>query len=434
MPAGPTAAAAAVLNPKNRKVVWAAVATAFALAVALLVFGGPSAPSARVGEEIDIAFSPAGAGCEEPGDCLSHVCRDGVCAAASCRDGVVNGDESDVDCGGYCRLCDHGARCTVADDCVSGMCSRPEGSAAPTVCVRPTCTDGVQNGHETDTDCGGEACPPCANGKDCTSEADCLSKLCSKYRCVHPSCQDGEKNAQETDVDCGGPHCLSCEAGKSCTNMEDCNSFVCTDGACVGATCDDGEGNGEETSRDCGGPVCNPCEDFEMCLESRDCVSKSCQMDGDSGMCMAPTCSDGVQNGEETDVDCGSPQCLSCKVNQKCSVADDCSSGVCKDGKCGEASCTDGVRNGREADVDCGAACGDDKLCADGKICLFGDEDCQSANCDDEDLLCLPAETGSQTASSAQGDDDTAAASGSGGGSAAAAGGSGSGSGTDGSI
>lgn len=40
-----------------------------------------------------------------------------------------------------------------------------------------TCTDGKQNGDESDTDCGG-SCAACANGRKCLKGADCSSKVC----------------------------------------------------------------------------------------------------------------------------------------------------------------------------------------------------------------------------------------------------------------
>ena len=77
----------------------------------------------------------------------------------------------------------------------------------------PTCNDGVQNGDETEVDCGGSNCEPCA------------------------SCNDGFQNNGETDVDCGGPNCPACE------------------------TCEDGIQNGDETGVDCGGSDCEPCDE-----------------------------------------------------------------------------------------------------------------------------------------------------------------------------
>jgi hypothetical protein len=46
------------------------------------------------------------------------------------------------------------------------------------------CSDAVKNGAETDIDCGGGDCAPCASGKDCGAGADCASGTCSGNKCV----------------------------------------------------------------------------------------------------------------------------------------------------------------------------------------------------------------------------------------------------------
>src|SRR5688572_23304953 len=46
------------------------------------------------------------------------------------------------------------------------------------------------------------------------------------------------------------------------------------------------------------------------------------------------TCSDGVQNGDETDVDCGGPDCSPCADGGACLVDGDCESGTCDNGTC----------------------------------------------------------------------------------------------------
>jgi len=48
----------------------------------------------------------------------------------------------------------------------------------------------------------------------------------------------------------------------------------------------------------------------------------------------ASSCSDGVKNGHETDVDCGGSMCNKCADTIKCGKASDCLSGVCTGGKC----------------------------------------------------------------------------------------------------
>ena len=78
-------------------------------------------------------------------------------------------------------------------------------------------------------------------------------------------------------------------------------------GASPSPTCNDGIQNGDETGVDCGGANCAPCAQ--------------------------PTCDDGVQNGDETGVDCGGSGCPACP-----------------------ATCDDGIQNGDETGVDCGGS------------------------------------------------------------------------------
>ncbi len=54
------------------------------------------------------------------------------------------------------------------------------GPAAPPT---PTCTDGIKNAAETDVDCGGPTCGPCADGRVCGAAADCASAHCETSLC-----------------------------------------------------------------------------------------------------------------------------------------------------------------------------------------------------------------------------------------------------------
>ena len=91
-----------------------------------------------------------------------------------CYNKALDGDETDVDCGGFCpKKCDDGKKCKTSTDCASGICD-----ATSLICTAPSCTDTVKNGNETDTDCGGGICPACATGKMCWVATDCASNFC----------------------------------------------------------------------------------------------------------------------------------------------------------------------------------------------------------------------------------------------------------------
>ena len=142
------------------------------------------------------------------------------CNKDYCKDDVINGNESDKNCGGNCGRCEDGKKCIEAMDCAPGAgchdgicvpkcgvnlecCTVPEiwasannksgacpkdkckiadGASEGTCAYFPTCDDGVKYGnddhHETGVDCGGD-CGRCPNGEGCDSDDDCLSDHCS---------------------------------------------------------------------------------------------------------------------------------------------------------------------------------------------------------------------------------------------------------------
>jgi hypothetical protein len=182
----------------------------------------------------------------------------------------------------------------------------------------PTCTDGIEDGSETDVDCGGPVCSPCANGKTCLAGTDCASDFCTAGVC-QPSAGDG------------GPTCSSCAAvfmgadpGTICTPTAgslymDLASCLCT-GSCATACADACDTGGAPS------PACQTCASGSM-------SGCSAQLEG----CLAgvaPTCSDGLKDGAETDVDCGGVECPPCATGKVCMVDADCASGTCTAGVC----------------------------------------------------------------------------------------------------
>jgi len=107
-------------------------------------------------------------------------------------------------------------------------------------------------------------------------------------------------NLDETAVDCGGSYCGKCDDGASCKVASDCWSNVCTNNLCVMATCSDGVKNNYESDVDCGFG-CSFCDTGKSCNYSGDCDSQVCV----GHVCQAPTCSDGVANQDEKGADCG---------------------------------------------------------------------------------------------------------------------------------
>ena len=149
---------------------------------------------------------------------------------------------------------------------------------------------------------------------------------------------------------------------------------MCTGSVCQAPTCGDGVQNQDETDIDCGGSTCAGCGAGEMCGSGGDCASGVCT----GNLCQSAACSDGVQNQDETDVDCGGSACGACGPGGGCSVGSDCTSLICSGGTCTTPSCGDGVKNQNETDVDCGGTCG--ASCSLGETC-GGGGDCVSGVC-----------------------------------------------------
>ncbi len=208
--------------------------------------------------------------CNTPADCGAgnQLCLEQQCVAMSCMDGVLSGNETDTDCGGDCLPCGVGDDCQEPTDCTSLVC---EGSNGNETCQAPSCDDGVQNGSETDEDCGGSCQQGCGVGETCVDASDCAAQLnychceAATCTCEIPTCFDLVMNGQEVDVDCGGPDCSGqalCQDGMPCEDHPDCISLVCENQLCAAPTCSDGVANGLEDGVDCNCPagVCPECE------------------------------------------------------------------------------------------------------------------------------------------------------------------------------
>ncbi|MEM6696821.1 MAG: T9SS type A sorting domain-containing protein [Bacteroidota bacterium] len=308
-------------------------------------------------------------GDEEGIDCGGSDCP----ACPSCDDGIQNGDEIGVDCGGSncpaCPTCDDGIQNGDEEGIDCGGSNCPD-------CPEPTCDDGVQNGDEEGVDCGGSNCPVCPTCEDGIQNGDETGVDCGGSDCPDcPTCDDGIQNGDETGVDCGGSDCPACP------------------------TCDDGIQNGDETGVDCGGncaPCPSSCEvpsnlyvtdntgtqatlNWDVVPSANTYTARVRQQgttrwregtsntnslvasplkngriyewqvrsncDGESSDwsplqnfeagASEPTCTDGIQNGDEEGVDCGGSNCPACP----------------------EPSCDDGIQNGNETGVDCGGDC-----------------------------------------------------------------------------
>ncbi|MEZ5042664.1 MAG: zinc-dependent metalloprotease [Saprospiraceae bacterium] len=325
--------------------------------------------SAGVGINFNLGFGP------QPGNVIRNSVANATCTTscgpASCDDGFINGQETGIDCGG--------------PDCIA--------------C--PTCEDGIQNGKETGVDCGGPNCPTCpclentlsisitfdnfpeetswdlkSNGvviasggpyEDAADRSTILENVCLSDGCYEFTIYD-----EFGDGICctygPGSYTLTNQAdgaGDVIVSNNDID-FAETTPFCIGGdpTCDDGIQNGQETGVDCGGPDCPSCPVEPSCDDGIqngqetgvDCGGPDCP-----SCPTGPTCDDGIQNGQETGVDCGGPDCPTCPTGPTCDdgiqngqeTGVDCGGPDCPTCPTGP-TCDDGIQNGQETGVDCG--------------------------------------------------------------------------------
>lgn len=328
---------------------------------------------------------PCGAAADCPGvdsECQRRTCEGGRCGLDPAPRGRPAAEQVPGDC--KARVCDgqgavieldderdafaDGDPCS-ADVCVAGA---PENPPAPatTVC----------GGADAP---GGRYCDGYGACVECLAAGDCLSNVCVANRCVAPGCGDGVTNGAETDVDCGGADCVPCADLSACLADPDCQSGRCRDGRCTASSCSDGAKNGAETDVDCGGPACSPCATGEGCAVDGDCLGDRC-----SGTTCLPSCTDVARNGAETDVDCGGPACVGCAAGMRCAAGRDCLSGVCSAaGTCAAPACGDGIVNAAAEACDDGNASNTDAClrtcaaasCGDGFV-QAGVEGCDDGN------------------------------------------------------
>ncbi|MDB4942885.1 MAG: hypothetical protein JWP97_2419 [Labilithrix sp.] len=165
---------------------------------------------------------PDGQTCTDNTDCVG-TCTASVCGPMGPADGKKNGDETDVDCGGaVAPKCKSGKACAANADCTDDYC--PEATHA---CTAPRYDDGVLNGTETDVDCGGTGAGmvTCAQGKTCKADTDCNGACNYASKCMDmPSCkrQHGGDTCGGGDVGNGQAETHATATDPNAPGHEDC--------------------------------------------------------------------------------------------------------------------------------------------------------------------------------------------------------------------
>ncbi|MBL0024908.1 MAG: T9SS type A sorting domain-containing protein [Saprospiraceae bacterium] len=252
-----------------------------------------------------------------------------------------------------------------------------------------TCFDNIKNGDETGVDCGG-SCAPCGscitivveiktdqypteiswniknalgvivgNGGSYTApyavnnSTFCLPSGCYTFN-INDTYGDGIISPGYFKVSQGTNVVVSNVPYSTSKTINFCLSTS------SGPTCNDGIQNGNETGIDCGGS-CTPCPTCSDGIKNGNETGIDC-----GGSCVpCSTCNDGIKNGNETGIDCGG----SCTPCPTCSdgIKNGNETGIDCGGSCVPCStCNDGIKNGNEAGIDCGGSCTPCPTCSDG--------------------------------------------------------------------
>jgi hypothetical protein len=396
-----------------------------------------------------VVNAPLGTPCQDNG---GAVCDgNGSCTASHCSDGVQDADETDVDCGASCdqlgKLCQYSPRqqmCRSGSDCASGVCGAQllggaggadggggidAGGTGPLWCQPPSCSDGVQNGDETDVDCGGSCGATCQSAnpqQKCKVPSDCVSSVCSEstpagntggsggssgtggnlgtggsdggvdaggsgqLMCQPPSCFDGVQNGDETDVDCGGSCGATCKFAnpqQKCKVPGDCVSGVCSVSAPVPGTGGNGTGGTGGSNIDGGSSTGGAVGSVDGGIDSGASAQLMCQPCASDSDCVQTSLQCGVNDtwlwilGNTM---CSGSICTSCPiltadVSNYCGIVQECDFNAAlgcdlNSPKC-VPHCIDRQSDYDESGVDCGGK--DCPGCSIGQGCN-GDSDCSS--------------------------------------------------------
>ena len=113
--------------------------------------------------------------------CAFRTCEQAICgvdfaaAGNSCDDSGGGGSSGGTVCDGEgaCVECLEDGDCDAFFTC----------NTTQQQCEPGPCANGVLDGEETDVDCGGSECAGCANGQDCALFTDCASHRCAANLC-----------------------------------------------------------------------------------------------------------------------------------------------------------------------------------------------------------------------------------------------------------
>ena len=223
----------------------------------------------------------------DDGNTVTEACAYGLTSCTVCSSTCTNVAGAVKRCGDTVVQSANGEQCDDGNTTNTDACSN--------ICKTPTCSDGIKNGTESSTDCGGVS-----GGVTC---AACTAAVCGNNIVQSPeACDDGNTVTEACAY--GLTSCTVCSS--TCTNV-------------AGAV------------KRCGDTVVQTANG-EQCDDGNTVNTDAC-----SNICKTPTCSDTIKNQSESAVDCGGSGCALCATGMTCTVGTSCSSGICTSGLCAAA-------------------------------------------------------------------------------------------------
>lgn len=331
--------------------------------------------------------------CSAPEDCpgIDTTCQFRTCDGNSCGTADAAIDTACSEDGG--AVCDGQGSCVECndvDDCA------PQWLCQAGDCIPPECSNGQQDGTESDVDCGGLDCSPCPNTLSCNTYADCFSQFCDANVCA--PCVDDGSCAPVADSYCAGGSCTAKKVtGDSCGAANQCLSGNCPsdDGVCCDDPCSD---------------TCEACLSVKSGMPNGTCDLVTGQTDPDT-----ECTDDGAASCDSNGMGCTGTSnacilypngavCISpvCNAGQQTTAGQCDGSGTCNPGS--TSGCSPYVCNG--AGTACLTTCGNDMDCISTHYCdaggacqlkkvdgvgCGGDNECENGNCPVDDGVCCDA-------------------------------------------
>lgn len=214
----------------------------------------------------------------------------------------------------------------------------------------------------TGTSSGSGGAAGCSDSSDCPPTPPCVLATCTAHVCGSVNAPPGTLGQPDTPADC---HAAACDGeGHATSTIVDDANVPTPPSPCLVGTCTNGVAGAAPAPAGtaCGqtGLTCDGAGTCDRCISSAACSSPL--VCGAGGTCVAPSCSDGIQDGQETGVDCGGGapmDCPPCSVGEGCVVDTDCSTGSCCSNVCADVT----------SDADNCGSCGNS---CKGATCLDG--------------------------------------------------------------